>query len=76
MDGAKIPDNWQSFLRLDENKKELFSFLADCVTQIENDKLVISTINSSVVTNCLFDTSMSSSNHEEVDTDAFKLGPH
>ena len=44
-----IPGNWQEFLRTDENKVELFSFLANRVPCIETEKQVLSTIQSDVV---------------------------
>ena len=48
---TKIPENWQSFLRLDENKCEFFVFLANEVTKEETEKLFISTISSSAIMN-------------------------
>ena len=48
---TKIPENWQSFLRLDENKCEFFVFLANEVTKEETEKLIISTISSSAIMN-------------------------
>ena len=30
-----IPRNWASFLRVDENKKELFTYLADCISAVD-----------------------------------------
>ena len=44
-----IPGNWQEFLRTDENKVELFSFLAKRVPCIETEKQVLSTLQSDVV---------------------------
>ena len=29
---STTPKNWQSFLRVDENKTELYNYLADCVS--------------------------------------------
>ena len=67
---TKIPGNWQSFLRLDENKRELFSFLANEVTKEETEKLIISTVSSSVIMNRSFDnvSTLYLLNHEEADT--------
>lgn len=31
----KIPGNWETFLRVDENKEELFHFLADQLVSVE-----------------------------------------
>jgi len=44
-----IPGNWQEFLGTDENKVELFSFLANRVPCIETEKQVLSTIQSDIV---------------------------
>ena len=67
---TEIPGNWQSFLRLDENERELFGFLANEVTKEETENLIISTIGSSVITNRSFDnvSTLCPSNHEEADT--------
>ena len=35
MSGSTIPGNWQTFLRTDENKTELFAFLAEQVETLE-----------------------------------------
>ena len=66
---TKIPGNWQSFLRLNENKTELFGFLANQVTKIETEKIIVSTIGSSVITNRSLDnvSSLFPSNHEKAD---------
>ena len=48
---SKTPGNWQSFLRLEENKQELFKFLgAACIT-IETQCTIISTIGNSAISN-------------------------
>ena len=39
----KLPRNWKEFLLVDQNKKELFKYLAECVTSIDAEKQVIST---------------------------------
>ena len=48
-----IPGNWQEFLRIDENKTELFAFLATILTSTtsKNDKVIISTYKSDVLCN-------------------------
>jgi len=38
-----IPKNWQEFLRIDDNKVELFSFLATSVVVIDTEKQIITT---------------------------------
>ena len=67
---TKLPGNWQSFLRLDENKRELFGFLANEMTKEETEKLIISTTDSSVSMNRSFYNvpTLCPSNHEEADT--------
>ena len=66
----KIPGNWQSFLCLYENKRELFGFLANEVAKEETEKLIISTIGSSVIMNRSFYnvSTLCPSNHEVADT--------
>ncbi|CAG2257299.1 unnamed protein product [Mytilus edulis] len=46
-DETNVPGNWQEFLRLDENKIELFHFLADKITSagIDNEIVVTDKIN-------------------------------
>ena len=38
-----IPRNWQEFLRIDDNKTKLFSYLAICVSALDTGKQVFST---------------------------------
>ena len=56
-------------MRLDENKRELFDFLTNEVTKEETEKLIISTIGSSVIMNRSFDnvSTLCLSNHEKAD---------
>ena len=39
----KLPRNWKEFLWVDQNKQQLFKYLAECVTSIDAEKQVIST---------------------------------
>ena len=55
---SAVPGNWQEFLRIDDNKTELFFFLASNVTEIETNKYLITTQGNGVL----------SSNHEDVST--------
>ena len=66
----RIPGNWSAFLRIDENKAELFRFLAELCTGLEvGDKQVISTRGHEVVCNSDIDISkLSPCTHEEADT--------
>ena len=57
-------------MRLDENKTELFEFLANQISEIESQKLIVSTIGSSIVTNAPIENAsfLFPSDHEEADT--------
>ena len=44
-----VPKNWQGFLRIDENKTELFSFLAIRISKMSTNKEVITTHNADVL---------------------------
>ena len=64
-----IPKNWGEFLRLDDNKKELFAFLSREAITVETDKQVISTLLEDVV--CRQERNkdgLSPCSHEEADT--------
>ena len=64
-----IPGNWQEFLRIDDNKVELFSFLATCVTALDAGKQIISTHHAEVLCTQSRDTSgLAPCTHEEADT--------
>ena len=71
---VKIPSNWRSFLRVDDNKTELFALLAKELGDIDStSKEVYSTISNQVVTNgtreCL--EGLQPCSHEEADTRIF-----
>ena len=64
-----VPGNWQEFLRIDENKVELFSFVATSVMSVESSKQIISTHHTDVL--CLQAKDVSRPfpcAHEETDT--------
>ena len=67
---TKIPGNWKAFLRIDENKVELFAFLAQECIQIHTDGKVVSTLGKLTILNSpMEDTSrLSPCTHEEADT--------
>ena len=69
---SPIPTNWDGFLRVDENKKELFRFLAVMCSTVEGfDKKVIS-YDQSVVSNTRGDIGdLSPCTLEEADTRIF-----
>jgi hypothetical protein len=66
---SAIPGNWQAFLRIDENKTELFSFLATRVAHMDTHKHVITTHHVDVLcTNRQDVSSLAPCTHEEADT--------
>lgn len=77
-----VPKNWQDFLRIDENKTELFSFLAIRISKVNTNREVITMHNADVL--CVNRESvlgLDPSSHEEADTrmvfhleDALKQG--
>ena len=70
---TKVPTNWHEFLRIDDNKVELFQYIAEEVTKKFNEKVVVSTINENVVCNQAEEdlTMLSNCNHEEADSRIF-----
>ena len=46
-----ISSNWSSFLRDNENKTKLFSFLAQKAVEVQDDKVVLSTTGDKVICN-------------------------
>ena len=66
---TKIPSNWQQFLHVDENKQELFSFLAEGSFKATEGEVVVTRGDQA---NCLAGdveiSSISPCNHEEADT--------
>ena len=68
---VNVPTNWAEFLKIADNKTELFQYLGQQTVSIaENNKVVISTINDlSVSSSPDIDLSeISPCNHEEADT--------
>lgn len=71
--GSPIPPNWESFLRVEENKEELFQFLAEGLRAYDpGEKLLFATHGESVVTagqNATQDLEfLQPCTHEEADT--------
>lgn len=71
----KIPGNWHSFLRVNENKEELFKFLAIESTSFQTDKTIVSTHGDQVVSN-IDSSSLELCNQEEADTRKFLHANH
>lgn len=66
-----VPGNWEAFLRSDENKTELFDFLAHVINdEVDTDKVLLSTCGRDVVcTDSQVDVSLlATCSHEEADT--------
>ena len=69
---GKIPPNWNSFLRDNDNKTELFSFLADKIVENCTSNAVFVTKKGDVLCNLQFNTDeLMPCNHEEADTRIF-----
>jgi hypothetical protein len=70
---ATTPGNWQSFLRSDDNKSELFTFLAEHLQSLNLEgKLIVSTCNEDVISSSPIDkTNIAPCSHEEADTRIF-----
>ena len=66
---SAVPGNWQAFLRIDENKTELFSFLAMRAAGIDTSKQVITAHHVDVLCTNQHDvSSLAPCTHEEADT--------
>ena len=64
-----IPGNWQEFLRINDNKVELFSFLATCVAGLDTCQQIISTHHSEILSTQPRDTlGLAPCTHEGADT--------
>ncbi len=70
LSSAPLPTDWQAFLRLDENKKELFSFLSKEAGSLDTEgKELIVTLKEGVVCYPARETYMlAPCSHEEADT--------
>ena len=72
MANNKLPRNWKEFLLVDQNKQELFKYLAECVTSIDAEKQVISTHGKQVLSIIPIPREnigrLAPCNHEEADT--------
>ena len=70
---SPIPSHWESFLRSEDNKDELFKYLSDCIKSYNaNGKVLVSTLGESVVTAGQIDfqdmETLKDCTHEEADT--------
>ena len=66
---SQLPRSWKDFLRVDDNKRELFKFLAGHIASLETDKLVVTTYGKEVRCTAARDTNnLSPCSQEEADT--------
>ena len=73
-----IPGNWQEFLRVDENKTELFNFLAhEVVENLSTEKEVFSTCGKHVLCSRVHEdvSALAPCSHEEADTCTPRMRP-
>ena len=76
-DKTKVPPNWKSFLRDNDNKTELFGFLADQIVKLCPHNVVIVTKGEQVLCNKTASLEgLSPCNHEEADTRIFLHAQH
>ncbi len=75
-DKTKVPPNWRSFLRDNDNKTELFEFLADKIVTLCLENVVIVTKGEHVLCNKPDSVEgLSPCNHAEADSSIFLHGP-
>ena len=68
----QVPSNWQEFLRIDENKSELFHLISDRIVDEEFPGQVIVTRDDEVLSSAACDLAgLISCTHEEADTRMF-----
>jgi hypothetical protein len=75
---SKIPKNWQGFMRISDNKTELFTMLAVYISQIETNKQIVVTSGTDIKFNqpgmdC---SQLMPCSHEEADTSIFVHAAH
>ena len=74
---GKLPTNWRNFLRDNDNKTELFNYLADTIEQMSASYMVIVTKEEEAVNNhCISLHDVVPCMHEEADTRIFVHARH
>lgn len=74
---GKIPSNWRNFLRENDNKVELFNFLADKIGHMSSQNVVIVTKEEDAVSNHTINLAgVAPCSHEESDTRIFVHARH
>lgn len=69
-----VPKNWQSFLRVDQNKDELYHYLYECISSLSTPgKELCSTQDTGIVSShqCNIGPGLAPCDHEEADTRIF-----
>ena len=65
---SHLPGSWNNFLRLDDNKTELFEFLAAHIELTETANIIVATKRENVVSNMAINMEgLSPCTHEEAD---------
>ena len=76
-DKGKVPSNWRNFLRDNDNKTELFNFLADNIAKMSAPNVVIVTKEQDALSNHTINLAeVSPCNHEEADARIFVHAHH
>ena len=71
-EASQTPQNWKSFMREDENKTELFHFLAEKISEADTPSTIIVTRGDNVICNKMKSLDIiAPCSHEEVDTRIF-----
>ena len=66
---GRLPPNWQNFMRDNDNKTELFIFLADKVAQMSaRNKVIVTKEDDAVSTQTINMEELVPCSHEEADT--------
>ena len=74
---GKIPSNWRNFLRVNDNKVELFNLLADKIAHMSSQNVVIVTKEEDAVSNHTINLAgVAPCSHEESDTRIFVHDRH
>ena len=74
VESTSLPKNWRTFLRVDENKTELFGLISQSITKENSPKHIVRTYNGEVASSKIeenIDSLLSPCNHEEADTRIF-----
>ena len=77
-DDSETPSNWPAFLRINENKQELFPFLSKYIVQLVNTaKPIVTAFDNDVLAKNITTLDLlTPCNHEEADTRVFLHAKH